>query len=111
MTRHDRLHHVAVTVDDIARAVSWYRQRFGCGISYQDETWALLDFDNFKLALVLPQQHPPHLAVCRPDAESFGALHEHRDGTRSTYTRDPWGNCIEVLDSASVEAAEATAGG
>lgn len=93
----DRLHHVALQVEDIARAVTWYRERFEVDVCYQDETWAMISFANIHLALVLPDEHPPHIAVERADATRFGSLIEHRDGTRSTYIKDLSGNRIEIL--------------
>ena len=93
----DALHHVAISVNDIAQAVDWYTKTFQCKVSYQDATWAMLEFANLKLALVLPEQHPPHLAFVHPEAEKFGTLKAHRDGTRSVYVRDPAGNSIEIL--------------
>ncbi len=94
----DRLHHVAIPVPDIAKALEWYTSRFNCEVEYVDETWALLQFENAKLALVLPKQHPPHFALSRPDANKFGELVSHRDGLRSVYIKDTFGNAIEVLE-------------
>ena len=93
----DFLDHVAIAVNDVAGAVSWYRDRFRCEVAYQDSTWALLEFANTRLALVVPAQHPPHVGFVSPDAESFGSLKPHRDGTRSVYVLDPAGNAVEVL--------------
>jgi catechol 2,3-dioxygenase-like lactoylglutathione lyase family enzyme len=93
----DAIHHVAISVQDIATAVRWYTQHFQCKVVYQDETWAMLEFANLKLALVIPSQHPPHLAFLSPEAEKHGELKTHRDGTRSVYIADPAGNAIEVL--------------
>jgi catechol 2,3-dioxygenase-like lactoylglutathione lyase family enzyme len=93
----DLIHHVAISVTDIKSAVEWYRSHFTCRVSYQDDTWAMLDFANLKLALVIPQQHPPHVAFVHPEAEKFGALKTHRDGTRSCYLRDAAGNAVELL--------------
>jgi catechol 2,3-dioxygenase-like lactoylglutathione lyase family enzyme len=93
----DTLHHVAVAVKDIAQAVEWYTKTFNCSVDYQDESWALLGFQNVQLALVIPSQHPPHFCVSRDDAEQFGKLKKHRDGTSSVYVRDPFGNAVEVL--------------
>ncbi len=98
----DTLHHVAIRVDHIATAVAWYRGKFACEIEYHDATWAMLRFSNFRLALVLPGEHPPHVAVCSEEAAVFGELKTHRDGSRSTYLEDPWGNAVEVIDSASL---------
>ena len=93
----DAIHHVAVPVTDVNSAVEWYTKTFRCRVSYQDETWAMLEFANMKLALVVPQQHPGHVAFVHPEAEKFGTLKPHRDGTRSVYIRDPAGNPIEIL--------------
>ena len=91
------LHHIALTVSDIGAAVDWYRTEFDAELAYQDETWALLKFANIGLALVLPEQHPSHIAVVRDDAEKYGPLTPHRDGTASAYVQDPWGNTIEIM--------------
>jgi catechol 2,3-dioxygenase-like lactoylglutathione lyase family enzyme len=93
----DRIEHVAISVRDIASAVAWYTATFRCTVSYQDATWALLTFENIQLALVIPEQHPPHIAFTSPSAETFGKLTTHRDGTRSTYVKDPAGNSVEIV--------------
>jgi catechol 2,3-dioxygenase-like lactoylglutathione lyase family enzyme len=93
----DPIHHVAISVKDIRQTVDWYTSHFRCRVTYQDETWAMLDFANVKLALVIPSQHPPHLAFVSPEAEQFGELKPHRDGTRSIYVADPAGNPVEIL--------------
>ena len=93
----DSLHHVAIPVKDVARAVDWYRDNFRCAVDYQDDTWALLGFGNVKLALVLPEQHPPHIAFVHPHPERYGEVRPHRDGTRSSYAEDSEGNFVEML--------------
>jgi extradiol dioxygenase family protein len=97
----DAIHHVAVPVEDVGEAVRWYTGHFRCSVSYEDATWALLEFENTRLALVVPEQHPPHIGFEHPHAEEFGPLTRHRDGTRSLYLKDPSGNSIEILDAAS----------
>ena len=97
----EKLHHIALPVNDIDEAVAWYRKNFDVEPVHTDESWALLTFENVALALVLPDQHPAHIAVERVDAEQFGLLAPHRDGTRSTYVQDPWGNSIEYVEAAS----------
>jgi len=94
----DTIHHVAIPVPNVAQAVEWYTSRFNCGVEYIDDTWALLAFANTKLALVLPQEHPSHFALSRPDANKFGNLVTHRDGLNSVYITDAFGNAIEVLE-------------
>lgn len=95
----DTMDHVAIAVHDIGPALDWYRRNFQCELLYQDATWALLQFANIKLALVVPSQHPAHLGFYRSDAADFGALAAHRDGTKSVYVNDPAGNSVEFLTS------------
>ncbi|MEH6753301.1 MAG: VOC family protein [Alphaproteobacteria bacterium] len=92
-----KLHHAALCVSDIRQAVDWYVQNLNANIAYQDETWALLDIENTSIALVLPSQHPPHLAFETQDAKKYGKLTPHRDGTASVYVKDPFGNTVEFL--------------
>jgi len=99
----DALHHIAVTTHNLPESLRWYRERFRCRVVYEDDTWAMLQFDNVQLALVVPEQHPPHLGFAVPDAGRFGPLREHRDGTRSTYVADPAGNVVEMVDEATLE--------
>ena len=56
----DKIHHIAIQVEDIARSVEWYKKNYEVEVSYQDETWAMIDFANTSLALVLAEQHPPY---------------------------------------------------
>ncbi|QDT63991.1 VOC family protein [Calycomorphotria hydatis] len=100
----DSLHHVAIEASNIAEAVDWYRKTFRCEIAYQDDTWAMLQFGNMALALVTPGQHPPHIGFITPEAESYGELKTHRDGTRSIYIADPHGNAVELLAPIETEA-------
>lgn len=93
----DSLQHVAITVTDIRKAIEWYQQRFSFDLVYEDESWALLQFENVGLALTLAHQHPPHFAIERSDAGDFGPLKRHRDGTNSVYIEDPWHNIVEVM--------------
>ncbi len=94
----DRVHHVAIPVPNVAEAVEWYTSRFECQVEYIDDTWALLAFANTKLALVIPRQHPSHFAITRQDANKFGELVGHRDGLKSVYIKDPFGNAVEILE-------------
>ena len=98
----DEIHHIAIQVQDIKRAVSWYLEHFRCEVSWRDETWALLRFANTSLALVLPAEHPPHVAFTMEDVHGLGELNSHRDGTRFIYIRDSEGNALECLDSKSL---------
>jgi catechol 2,3-dioxygenase-like lactoylglutathione lyase family enzyme len=93
----DSIHHLAIAVTDVPTSVAWYQAQFNCTVAYQDTTWALLKFANISLALVIPDQHPPHVGFVVENAERFGALTTHRDGTRSVYVDDPDGNSLEMM--------------
>ena len=57
----------------------------------------MLNYDNISLALVLPDMHPPHIAFEKLNAEDYGKLKDHRDGTSSVYIKDPSNNAVEIL--------------
>src|ERR1041385_2270785 len=62
--------HIALSVPDITEAVNFYESAFSqTRRLYQDETWALLQIDSLKIAFVLEEEHPPHMAF-RVDTES-----------------------------------------
>ena len=92
----DTLHHAALRVKNVKETVDWYVQRFKCNVEYQDATWAMLAFENVRLAFVLAEQHPPHVAILG-DPAAFGEPTLHRDGTRSVYLKDPNHNNVEIL--------------
>jgi catechol 2,3-dioxygenase-like lactoylglutathione lyase family enzyme len=95
----DTLHHAALRVKDVKEVVKWYTERFRCEVEYQDATWAMLAFENVRLAFVLAEQHPPHIAILG-DPASFGEPKRHRDGTSSVYLKDPNGNNVEIISLA-----------
>ena len=94
-----KIDHIAISVGNINEACEWYRGTFEAKVLYSDETWALLEFDNVKLALFLKDSHPPHFAV-EVNPENFDNLEfkEHRDGSKYHYLTDPWGNCVELIN-------------
>ena len=93
----DKIHHIAIQVADISESVEWYKKNFEVEVSYQDETWAMIDFENTSLALVMPEEHPFHFAIESKQAEIYGDLKKHRDGTASVYIRDIDGNNVEMI--------------
>lgn len=93
----DRVHHVAIAVKDLGQSVDWYTRNFNCRVTYRDDTWAMIEFGNLRMALVTPTEHPPHVGILRQDAEKFGTIRTHRDGVRYVYVKDPAGNTVEVV--------------
>ena len=97
------LDHVAVQVTDVPASVTYYVATFGAEVLYADATWAFLRVGQGKLALVRPEQHPPHVAL-RVDLPTLAAaaregktIDTHRDGTRGIYVTDPAGNVLELI--------------
>ncbi len=107
-----RLGHVAVCVEDVAKAVDFY-QNLGMKLVWQDSDWAYLKAGNDGLALMSPDydQAGPHFgfvfsdraeidtayAKLKAEGVKVGKIHDHRDGTASFYGRDPFGNWFEYL--------------
>lgn len=96
--------HVAIPTHDIKASVEWYIDRAQATVLYQDETWAMLRVGQCKLALVKPEQHPPHVAleVTEEELQTISRhegimIQSHRDGSRGLYLRDPFGNAVELI--------------
>ena len=96
----DTIDHVAIPVLNIRKGISYYRKNFKCEVLYEDKSWALLQFENTKLALVLPFEHPQHFAVIDDD---LNGVDVHRDGSRFTYVHDGQGNMIEKITYKDIE--------
>ena len=94
-----KLDHVAINVSDISKSLKFYKN-IGGKILYADETWAMIEMGDSKLALTKGDQHDPHIAF-RLDAASeilkFGEIKSHRDGSLYTYNKDCDGNTIEWI--------------
>lgn len=109
-----RLGHVAVRVQDMERAVRFYRS-LGLRLTWQADDWAYLQSpvtgDGIALLSAAYTAAGPHFAFHTTDRDevdrtrqrleaeghSVGPVHDHRDGTASFYMRDPEGNWLELL--------------
>jgi hypothetical protein len=98
--------HIALVSTNIPRDIDSYHKLFSeIGILYQDKSWALLEAGGVKIALVMPGEHPSHLAFrveSRESLEQMAKEHNstvkvHRDRSESFYTTDSSGNAIEVV--------------
>ncbi len=97
--------HLAQQVPHIAAAVEWYLKAIpGSRVLYQDASWAFVEAAGIKLAFVLKDQHPGHIAWRVSDEElerlarAYGqAIKPHRDRTRSFYLEGPAGQWIEMI--------------
>jgi hypothetical protein len=100
-----RFDHVAQQVPDIAEAVEWYQSHLpDTRVLHQDATWAYLEAGGARLAFVVADQHPNHVAwrvdeeeLERLAAEHGQAIATHRDATRSFYLKAPGDQWIEVI--------------
>ena len=97
--------HVAMRVPDVAAALDWWRRTVpGAQVLYADESWGLLEAGGAKLAFVIAEQHPDHLAfkVSIEELERLASAHDvalapHRDGSRSFYLEAPGDHRVEVI--------------
>ena len=91
-----KIDHIALQVNNINESVNYYKE-YGASVIHQDDTWAFLQFDNIKLALVIEDEHPYHIAFevdMLPHTEN---VKKHRDGSISYYIKDPSDNTIEII--------------
>jgi len=97
--------HVAHPVPDIAEALAWWQRMVpGARVLHEDATWGLLEAGGTRLAFVMADQHPAHVAwrVQAAELERLAAEHgaeiaPHRDGTRSFYLEAPGGQTVELI--------------
>jgi catechol 2,3-dioxygenase-like lactoylglutathione lyase family enzyme len=114
MSVHHRLGHVALRVQDMARAKAFY-QGLGLRLTWDADDWCYLQWPGSGegIALLSPSYRAagPHFAFHFEDRSAVdrvreelvqqghtcGAVHDHRDGTASFYMQDPEGNWLEML--------------
>ena len=97
----EKIDHIAIVVTNINHAVRWYTDNHDCKVNYQDKSWAMLEFENVSVALVVPGQHPPHFAVVDETVGKLSKSKVHRDGIKYLYETDPDENYIERIDKPS----------
>ena len=98
--------HLALSVESISEALTFYRGQFPqIVVLHEDPTWAFVQIDSVKIAFVLEDQHPPHLAFRIDSREELerralaanATVDVHRDRSESFYQDDPAGNAIEFV--------------
>ena len=93
-----KIDHIAIQVDDVKESVKWYVEKYECEILYQDESWAFLQFDNIKMALVVEDEHPYHIAFEIDGLDGEGNNWKyHRDNSVMRYKNNPRRNKIERI--------------
>ena len=107
--------HVARQVSDVAAALEWWQRMVpGATVLYADATWGLLEAGGARLAFVVAEEHPDHIAfkVSAAELERLAGEHEasisvHRDGSRSFYVDAPDDDRVEVIAYPDVLAEDA----
>jgi catechol 2,3-dioxygenase-like lactoylglutathione lyase family enzyme len=97
--------HVALQVPDIGQALAWWQAAVPAAtVLYRDDTWALLEAGGSRLAFVMADEHPDHLAfkvsseeLKRMAADEGASVDSHRDGSRSFYTTAPGEHRVELI--------------
>ena len=97
MNKLDSIDHIAIQVEDVDKSLNWYLKKFKCKKIYSDNTWAFIEFNNIKLALVTEEQHPTHFAVINNKINLDKNSAKHRDGSISKYIKDIDDNHIELI--------------
>ena len=103
------LHHVAIRVKDMDRAVSYYMS-LGFNCEWESDDWSYFEEG---IALLGPgyDRADPHVAFYLQTHDELKAKwkelmdqgysccrpYKHRDGSVSFYTRDPEGNQLEFI--------------
>ena len=93
----DQIDHIAIQVKNIKKSIDWYIKKFKCKKIYSDKTWALLEFKNIKIALVIKEEHPYHFAVIDDKIDLDIEAKKHRDESISKYISDLDNNKIELI--------------
>ena len=88
----EKIDHIGIVVNNVKRAAMWYTEHFDCKIKKEYKNWILLEFENVDLALVLPHEHPQHIAFVDESikGDSF-------NGFEYTYDHDTFGNIIKRI--------------
>lgn len=91
--------HIAINVSNLDKSIKWYVDKFKCKILYSDDTWAMLDVGDVKIALTMKSQHPPHFAFSVESVTDIPSnnLGVHRDSSIYSYIEDPDGNVVEIV--------------
>ena len=96
----NKIDHIALVVDHIQDAAEFYSEKLNMDCLYSDSTWALLRNEHLKIALVLEDSHPCHIAIrceSKEQLEKKGNPNQHRDGSLYVYEVGPSGNAIEWI--------------
>jgi catechol 2,3-dioxygenase-like lactoylglutathione lyase family enzyme len=117
MARLVGINHVALEVDDIDEALSWYGRLFEFELRGRAPGMAFIDMGDQFIALATPHTQPSdarrHFGLVVDDKEAVRAA-LHAAGIEvaprgSLDFHDPWGNQVQVVDYRDVQFVKAAA--
>jgi len=105
------INHVALEVDDVDEALSWYGRFFEFELRGRAPQMAFIDMGDQFIALASPRSAPAdarrHFGLVVDDKEAVrSALREagvEVSSGRSLDFRDPWGNQVQVVDYRDIQ--------
>ena len=112
MARLIGINHIALEVDDVDEALSWYARFFEFELRGRaGRSMAFVDMGDQFIAFAAPRAQPPdagrHFGLVVDDKEGArSALREagmEVQGTGSLDFHDPWGNHVQVVDYRDVQ--------
>lgn len=107
--------HVAIQAQSTDECLAFFKELVPhAKVVYHDPTWAFIDVNGSRVAIVTNEQHPGHLAwrVSEPHLEELAkrfnkTARAHRDRTRSFYLPGPDGLFVELISYPTEPLAEA----
>jgi catechol 2,3-dioxygenase-like lactoylglutathione lyase family enzyme len=105
------INHIALEVDDIDEALTWYGQFFGFELRGRAPNMAFIDMGDQFIALATPRTQPAdgkrHFGLVVDDKEAVrSSLQEAGIDVRpqgSLDFHDPWGNQVQVVDYREIQ--------
>ena len=97
-----KVDHIAILVDDLELAEAWYTEKLEGEVTFRDGKYIRVCIENTNIALIDKQHYPhAHFAILVDNEEDLpldeGYTVTHRDGTKGTYVKDPFGNYLEYI--------------
>jgi catechol 2,3-dioxygenase-like lactoylglutathione lyase family enzyme len=111
------INHVALEVDDIEEALSWYGRFFEFELRGRAPNMAFIDIGDQFIALATPHTQPAdarrHFGLAVDDKEAVRAAMQSAgvevSARGSLDFHDPWGNQVQVVDYRDIQFTKAPA--
>jgi catechol 2,3-dioxygenase-like lactoylglutathione lyase family enzyme len=117
MARLVGINHVALEVDDVEEALSWYGRFFEFELRGRGASMAFIDMGDQFIALATPRTQPPdakrHFGLVVDDKEAVRAAMQTAGVEVTSHGSldflDPWGNQVQVVDYGEIQFTKADA--